>query len=85
MLHQTNWAQTLNKFLSNPILQGHLQDEALISGANTINHLLGRPINGCMIVLQDAAANFFEAETTNPNQTFVLNASAPCNVSLYLF
>lgn len=86
MLMQTIWAQTLNKFLSNPLLAGtFLSGLSLISGNNTINHLLGRPIQGVIVVWQDEAASFYQLATTTQDLTFIMNASAPVNVSMYVF
>lgn len=83
---QTTWSQTLNKFLSNPLLDGiFLQDLPLRSGNNVINHLLGRPIQGVIVTLQDAAANFYQSNTSSPELTFIMNSSADVNASLYVF
>jgi len=59
----------------------------LKSGANIISHLLGRKLVGYLVILNSAAATFYDGQRTNqrPDLTLILNASAPTTVSLYVF
>ena len=87
-LAQPKWAATLNPVLANPLLGGQLLDpQTLVLGDNTINHKLGRKLKGYFVVLNSAAATFYDKQAGNqmPQFTLVLNASAPTTVTLYVF
>lgn len=87
-LMQTAWASKLNPVLANPATSGLLlKNVKLSSGANTINHLLGRPLQGWCIVRQRAAAAIYDSQDANlqPTLTLALQASAPVTVDLYVF
>lgn len=87
-LMQTKWAQELNPVIANPILQNNiLKNISLVSGANVVNHKLGRNLVGWQIIRQRSAASFFDTQDTNqtPELTLNLNASAPVIVDLVVF
>ena len=47
----TKWSSALNPLLAQPLVQGNLLTEVkLVSGSNAINHGLGRPLQGWIIV-----------------------------------
>lgn len=86
---QTLWASQLNKLLDNPLLQGIiLENVVLASGDNTINHKLGRTLQGYIVTrYKNAAAAVYDKQSTNkmPELTLVLNSSAATTVNLYVF
>lgn len=84
----TQWSQALNPVLSSPTATPILlRAVTLTSGSNTINHQLGRVLQGYIVVLNSASATFFDGQTTNPSpeRTLILNASAPTTVSILVF
>lgn len=85
---QSNASATFDSITSNPLLNGIiLKDIALISGDTTINHKLNKNLSGWMIIGQTAAADIFDKQSSNnlKNRTLVLNSSAICTVSIYVF
>jgi hypothetical protein len=88
MLANPRWAATLNPVLANPLVNGNiLSNIALTSGANTINHGLGRPLQGYIVILNSANVTFYDSQATNqkPQLMLILNASGATTVSLYVF
>jgi hypothetical protein len=87
-LLQTQWAQNINPLLRNPLLQGRLiEGVELVSGDNTINHLLDRKLRGWVLTGISAAAQIYDKQATNasPQQTLILNSDASCTVALWVF
>lgn len=87
-LMQTKWASVINPILSAPIVNGLLLNSvSLVSGDNTINHKLGRKLQGWIVVGKTANANIFDKQATNtmPELTLVLNSSATTTVNLWVF
>lgn len=85
---QLNLVRTLNPIFNTPTLGGNLlTNQTLAAGANTINHGLGRNLNGWQIVRQRASASIWDSQDTNKmqNLTLILNSSAPVTVDLYVF
>jgi hypothetical protein len=85
---QTSWASQLNPLLNLPLNNGIvLENIQLASGSNTINHKLGRNLNGWFITRQRSAATIYDTQDSNPNpsQTLVLNASAGVTVNIFVF
>ncbi len=86
---QTRWAQELNEFIDNPSNNvSILKNIQLISGDNTINHLLGRNLQGWRVIrYQDSWAQLYDKQNANasPNLTLVLNASADVLIDLEVF
>lgn len=85
---QSNIITPLNLILSNPITDGILlQNVTLSSGDNSINHKLGRKLQGWFIVRQRASASIYDKQDSNslPDKTLSLNASAQVTVDLYVF
>lgn len=89
MLMQTKWASQLNQLLGSPIsVPVFLQNILLASGDNTINHLLGRPLQGWFVVrMQTAGVALYDKQSTNqmPDKTLVLNSSGVATISLMVF
>lgn len=87
-LANPKWAATINPLLANPLVQGFvLENIVLKTGSNAISHKLGRNLVGYLIILNSAAATFYDNQSTNqrPDLTLILNASAPTTVSIYVF
>jgi hypothetical protein len=87
-LLQNSWAQALNPVLRNPLIQGRLMEGVQLQvGDNTLDHLLGRKLQGWMITRIDAAAQVYDKQATNqrPQLTLVLNSNAAAVVSLWVF
>lgn len=85
---QTQWGTILNPVVSSPIVQGRLlTGVSLVTGSNTINTLLGRKLQGYIVVLQSANITVYDTQSTNPmpEKTLVLVASGPATVSLWCF
>ena len=85
---QTTWASQLNPVLQLPLTQGIiLSDVKLVAGANVINHLLGRKLQGWVPVRVRSSATFFDTQdaNTSPQLTLQLTASANCVVDLLVF
>lgn len=85
---QTQWSGQLNPVLARPQSNSSiLKNVYLSAGINTINHLLGRPLQGWSIVRQRAAASIYDLQDSNqmPNLTLVLNSSAivVCDIEVF--
>lgn len=88
MLLQTKWVSQLNPLLSNPANQSSiLQNVVLGTGINTINHLLGKKLQGWKIVRQRAAASLYDLQDSNPSPqlTLILVSTAPVVIDLEVF
>jgi hypothetical protein len=85
MLMQNRWSSELNPMLRNPVNNmSVLKDVKLVSGDNVINHLLGRKLQGWVILDVDAPTSVYRSAPLN-NLTLTLNASAPAVVILGVF
>lgn len=86
---QTNWAQPLNQIVSLPINQGLiLTSISLVTGSNTINHLLGRKLQGWFPVrIRDQNTTFYDQQSSNtmPQLTLKIVSSANVVVDLMVF
>lgn len=85
---QTNWASLINPVLSAPILQGlMLKNVALTTGDTSINHLLGRTLQGWVITRKRAAASIYDKQDSNgmADKTLVLTSDADVTVDLWVF
>jgi hypothetical protein len=84
-LMQTKWASILNPLLAQPLSSSSiLNSVSLVTGNNTINHLLGRTQQGWILCDQTASASIYRSAPFN-SITLTLNASAPCIVDLLVF
>jgi hypothetical protein len=87
-LAQTRWANILNPIIdsptTNPVI---LKDVQLSTGNNSVNHKLGRKLQGWQICRQRAAATIYDRQDDNqaPQLTLLLVASAPVVVDLVVF
>jgi hypothetical protein len=88
MLMQTAWASKLNPVVNQPQSSGVLLKQvSLVAGDNTIDHRLGRNLQGWQIVRIRAAATIYDKQDANQLQslTLVLNSSAPVVVDIFVF
>lgn len=83
------WASMIEPFLNNPTLNTVLLPNIpLTTGANTINHRLGRPLKGWYITrIRNAPATFYDTQDSNPipTRTLTLNSSADVIVDIVVF
>lgn len=88
-LLQTTWATQINPVLDNPLVDGLLLTGVVLSlgSPTTINHKLGRKLQGWILVGINAAAVIYDSQASNqsPQLTLILNSSAACTVSLWVF
>lgn len=87
-LLQTNWSTQINPVLSLPINSGlFLKGISLVSGSNTINHRLGRKLQGWFITRKRASASIYDLQDSNPRPelTLVLNSSGTVSIDLFVF
>jgi len=84
-LQQTRWKSILDPLLANPLNNiSVLENVSLIAGANTINHLLGRMMQGWLILDINGAATIYRSEPMS-DITLTLTSSANVTVNLGVF
>lgn len=84
-LMQTKWASQLNPVLNNPITNPLLlKGIKLISGDNTINHLLGTKMQGYIISDIDSPVTLYRSQPFN-DLTLTLTSSGTATVSIVVF
>jgi hypothetical protein len=82
---QNRWASIINPLLSNPLNNSSLlKNIELQTGDNVINHLLGRTLQGWIIVDIQGVADIYRSMPLN-DQTLTLNSSAAVTISLGVF
>jgi len=87
-LMQNQWASQINPVIDNPLSKPiFLKNVLLTTGTNTINHKLGRPLQGWFTTRVRASVTIYDQQDTNqtPGLTLVLVASAPASVDLGVF
>lgn len=85
---QDRWAAQIDPVLALPQNSSLiLKNVALTTGANTINHKLGRKLQGWSIIRIRSAATIYDTQDSNqsPDLTLTLNASANVNVDIEVF
>ena len=86
---QDNVKLVLDQVVSKEMLDGIIIKTVYLrsAGANTINHGLGRELQGWQIIRKDANANVWDSQGSNniPDKTLVLNCSADVIISLWVF
>ena len=81
----TLWAGVINPFLLNPLNSVQiLTNIALINGATTFNHKLGRTPQGWFITDIQGAATIYRSQPFNQN-TLTLTSNAAVTVSIGVF
>lgn len=87
-LMQTAWSSQINPVLALPQSNGIiLKNVKLVAGDNTINHKLGRDLQGWQLIRVRAAATVYDKQDSNQlkSRTLILNSSAPVVVDLFVF
>lgn len=87
-LMQTKWASVITPFLNNPANQTLLlKNISLINGTTIVNHLLGRTLQGWIVVGVNGIAEIYDTQSTNqmPDLTLVLVSDADVLVNLLVF
>lgn len=86
---QTSWASQLNPLLSDPLSNSiMLADIVLKTGDNTINHRLGRKLQGYIVTrMQDGFVQLYDKQNSNqmPELTLILNSSGNGKIDLIVF
>lgn len=86
---QNTWAAALNPLLNNPLSKAIiLKDVVLTTGSNTINHRLGRKLQGWYIVrMRDTFSQVYDTQDSNqtPQLTLTLNSSANVTADIVVF
>lgn len=85
---QLNIINGVNALIGLPLNQGTLiQEVDLVTGANVVNHTLGRALVGWILTRVRANATVFDTQDLNPNPglTLFLTASADVTVDLWCF
>jgi hypothetical protein len=83
---QTNVSKVVNPLTTVPLNSGFiLESIPLTTGANSVNHLLGRALVGWFIVRQRSAATVYDTQDTNPTPTLTLNLVSSADVSVDIF
>lgn len=84
-LMQTNWAALINPVLANPLSKGLLLfNLSLLNGTTTINHMLGRLMQGWIISDIQGVASIYRSQPFN-DKTLTLTSNAAVKVNLYVF
>lgn len=86
---QNKWASLLNPVLANLLVNGRLvRNQSLSTGANVVNHGLGRNLQGWFVTrLRGSAPSIYDTQDSNqmPSLTLNLNSSAPVTVDIWCF
>lgn len=88
-LLQTQWASEINPVLAQPLNSGLvLENITLVSGSNTINHKLGRKLQGWIVSrMKNGFVQLYDLQNTNQmsDKTLVLNSSGAGLIDLIVF
>lgn len=85
---ETQWSSQLNPILAAPnVAPAILKKVSLVTGSNTINHLLGVALQGWRIVRLRANVSVYDGQDSNPTptQTLILISSGPVVIDLEVF
>jgi hypothetical protein len=85
---QVRWANVLNPLLASPLADAILLPPMkLVTGSNTINHLLGQAPSGWIPIFHNGWAQIYDTQSANPipQSTLLLTVSANVTVSLLVF
>lgn len=85
-LLQTTWASKLDPIINNPANNSLLLQNIILSSSSIINHGLGRPLQG-YVVMPHGNATVYDIQYTNtqPQLTLLLVSSSgvPANILVY--
>jgi hypothetical protein len=84
-LASTRWASTLNNVLANPLTNPVIIEEIkLVTGENTINHTIGRQLQGWFLTDLNAPVSVYRSQPLNP-LTLTLTSSGPATCNIVVF
>ena len=81
---QTQWASQLNPLLTTPFQPSLLTGIVLNTGTNTINHKLGRTMQGWFVTDINKPITVYRSQPFN-DKTLTLTASAGATVNLAVY
>ena len=86
-LMQTRWGTLIDPVISNPINQGNLIQNVVLSSSSIINHGLGRNLQGWFLTRLRGNATVFDRQDINtiPDKTLLLTASSGVPADIYVF
>lgn len=87
-LLQQTWSAALDPVVDNTFTGGVLlKNVVLVTGPNSINHKLGRKLQGWVMTRVRAAATFYDTQDANPNPqlSLLLTSSSNITVDVYVF
>ena len=83
---QDNLINVLPPLLATPILDYvEIKEIKLVSGDNTINHLLNRTPQGFIITDINAAVMVYKKQSPIPDKLLVLNSSGDATINLWIY
>lgn len=85
---QDNIINALNPLLSLPLSDSNLiRGVELLTGSNSINHGLGRPLIGWILTRKDADENVYDNQSNNPlpERTLLLVSTGDVSVDVMVF
>lgn len=82
---QDNVSDAFSVVFNDPSVVGTIVKAALLEGANTISHRLGKKFFGWDLWDVDAPATIHRVSNLSPEKTITLFSSAPCNVTIRIF
>lgn len=82
----TQWAQTINQLIKNPILQGYAIDSIVLDATTPTDISIGlnRKQQGWFIIDNMASCNVWRTQPFN-STTLTLEASAATTISIWVF
>ena len=86
---QNTWAAAINPLLNNPLSKAQvLKNVSLTTGSNTINHKLGRKLQGYYVTrMRGVFSEIYDTQDSNttPALTLTLNSSADVVVDIVVY
>jgi len=83
---QQNVKQVIDPLLKNAVLYGNKVNQNLVIGSNTINHGLGRTLQGWIITEINGSASIYRVnKDSEPARLLYLVSSAAVNADIYCF
>lgn len=84
-LMQNRWSAILNPLLAKPLSSANILKEiSITTGVNTINHLLGRKMQGWIICDITASAILYRSQPMN-DKTLTISSNGDCVVNLVVY
>lgn len=86
-LMQNSWSSQINPVIENAVAKGVLQKNIVLKiGINSINHKLGRNLQGWIVTgMHDVFSQIFDTTSNTPSLTLNLTSSVATTIDLYCF